>query len=38
MNIRNTNQDELDFVIKLESSRENRKNVFQWSGKNMKKL
>lgn len=33
INVRNTSKDELDYVIKLESSPENRKNVFQWSEK-----
>ncbi len=38
INIRNTSQDELDFVISLESSFENRKNVFQWSKKRHREI
>ena len=38
INVRNTSQEELDFVIKLESSLENKKNVFQWSKRKHKEI
>ncbi|MCF8001121.1 MAG: GNAT family N-acetyltransferase [Halanaerobiales bacterium] len=36
--VRNTSRVELDYVIELESSPENRKNVFQWSEKKHREI
>jgi RimJ/RimL family protein N-acetyltransferase len=38
INIRKTKEKELDFVINLESRPENRKNVFQWTKEQHKKI